>query len=151
MYATPPIRMYGAGAKDAADARLLDEVRSRRAASDATTANVVAAAAKAAHLESADGIQEQLGELRRRRQFLLEELSKNKAAEETLLRKADRASAMKETVVGLAEKREERERKRREAFELKRREGEMGKGPVGVVKRSPGKGQAAWKSKFKDL
>ena len=66
-----------------------------------------------------------------------------------MLRKADRASAMKKTVGGLAEKKEERERRRKAAFEQKRREGEMGKGPVGVVKRSPQK--AAWKGKFKDL
>lgn len=58
---------------------------------------------------------------------------------------------MEKTVVGLAEKKEERERKRKAAFEQKRLEKEMGGRPVGVVKKAPQKGQAAWKSKFKDL
>jgi hypothetical protein len=145
------VRMYGAGAKEAADERLLEQVRARRLASNQAKAGQVTMANDKAFEESAEGIQKQLAEIRARRQFLEEELKKNKTIEAALLRKAERAAVVKKKVNEKETAKEERERKRNAALEQKKKE--MGAKPAGVAKvvtpkKSPQKAPAAWVRKY---
>jgi hypothetical protein len=124
--------MYGAGACEAADERLLEEVRARRLASNQAKARRQVIANQKAHDESAESINKQLAELRSRRQFLEDELKKNKAEEAALLRKAKRASEVKKKVGEMETVKEEKERRRKAAFEAKKKG--MGAKPTGITK-----------------
>ncbi|KAF1842287.1 uncharacterized protein K460DRAFT_409702 [Cucurbitaria berberidis CBS 394.84] len=139
-------RMYGAGAREAADERLNEEVKARHAARRGVAGRQQRTTDQNVHDNSLAVIDEQLADARRRREFLEEELEKAKAIEDTLKRK--RAKAVSNNNVQHLEKgKAEKERMRQAAF--KRKLEESGGKPSGVTKRaSPSKVPAAIVRKF---
>ncbi|KAF1828853.1 hypothetical protein BDW02DRAFT_651776 [Decorospora gaudefroyi] len=130
---------YGANAREAADERLLEQVRTRRAVSKQRTAAFRQATGVPKKPTSVpikatcdESIDEKLGTARRRRAWLEEELCEAKAIEASLLKRKDRDLEMKKKVKEVQMAKEERERKRQAAFKRKL-EGTGGK-PTGVTK-----------------
>ncbi|KAL1796160.1 hypothetical protein ACET3X_004700 [Alternaria dauci] len=116
------VGMYGAGAgaREAADERLIEEVRARRAASDASKAKRTVAPARETYTEPTKAIKQQLAEVRAHHRFLTEELKKNETMEAMLLRKADRLKETRRKLQETDMMKRQREKKRQTAFDGKK-------------------------------
>jgi hypothetical protein len=137
-------RTYGAGAIEAADERLAEEVKANRAHRKKVVAHGEGVknfqrskADQEAYDQTPEGIEEQIAEARRRRKWLEEEVEKAKLLELALMKKQKMALEKKKKAKDRESAKEAMERKLKAAFVRKLEE--SGGKPAGVSKSVPPK------------